>query len=293
MPATKYTYSISGDFPNGKVEPSTLTDEISASSIAIALDYINTSGDNCDIWFIDVLSGEDQTTLTTIVGDHEGIPFDSNQWGTAVLSWTATPPGSPNIDDRHVVATGATGVWAGKDDCFAQWGGSSWAFTHPEEGTWVFDSEIGAYIHYNGAAWNLMNVFGSEYEDIESLGVSTTTADTYQEKLQLGVTVKGGRYRLGWSFGWNHDDIGTDFKARIQQDDTTDLMVMSQEPADAGGTGTGDWSNTGTSQRYTAGGFILLTLSAGSYDFHLDYCSEQNGKASSIWDARFDFWRVS
>ncbi|MGW8289041.1 MAG: hypothetical protein ACWGNP_02100 [Candidatus Bathyarchaeia archaeon] len=72
MASTKYTKSISSDFPNEAVDTARLTQEIQASSIVTALDYINTSGDDCDIWFKDALSAGDQTTLGTVVGAHSG-----------------------------------------------------------------------------------------------------------------------------------------------------------------------------------------------------------------------------
>jgi len=72
MAATKYTYSISGDFPNQKVNSTILTKEIEGSAIVTALDYIFTSGDECDIWFDDALSGGDQTILDGLVAAHQG-----------------------------------------------------------------------------------------------------------------------------------------------------------------------------------------------------------------------------
>jgi len=72
MALTAYTYSISEDFPNGKVNPSTLAEQIEASSIVIALDHIETNGDDCDIWFKAALDQADQTTLNGIVAAHSG-----------------------------------------------------------------------------------------------------------------------------------------------------------------------------------------------------------------------------
>ncbi len=75
MAATKYTYSISGDFPYQKVSPGRLIQEIQDSTIVIVLDYISTNSDDCDIWFKDALSSPDQTTLSTIVANHSGEPL--------------------------------------------------------------------------------------------------------------------------------------------------------------------------------------------------------------------------
>lgn len=79
MAATKYTKSISTDFPNGAVDSSKLTQEIAASAIVTALDYINTSGDDCDIWFKDALSAGDEDVLGVVVGDHDGEPVTEVQ----------------------------------------------------------------------------------------------------------------------------------------------------------------------------------------------------------------------
>ncbi|HEC72014.1 MAG: hypothetical protein ACTSW7_01170 [Candidatus Thorarchaeota archaeon] len=75
MTATKYQYSISNDFPNQAVDTDRLEQEIRDSVIIIALDYVNTSGDDCDIWFKDALSAGDKTILDGIVASHSGLPL--------------------------------------------------------------------------------------------------------------------------------------------------------------------------------------------------------------------------
>lgn len=77
MPATSYTYSIQADFPNHVVATDRLTQEIRFSTITIAIDFINTSGDACDIWFKDVLPAGDQTTLDGLVAVHGGVSLVS------------------------------------------------------------------------------------------------------------------------------------------------------------------------------------------------------------------------
>jgi len=72
MAATKYAYSVSTDFPNAKVNIDSLTDEIQASTITVALDYINVAGDDCDIWFKAAITGAEETTLDGIVAAHTG-----------------------------------------------------------------------------------------------------------------------------------------------------------------------------------------------------------------------------
>jgi hypothetical protein len=69
---TKYTFSIASDTANGAVNSDTLTSEVRASAIVIALDFIGTDGDVLDIWFKDALSSGDETILDGVVGAHEG-----------------------------------------------------------------------------------------------------------------------------------------------------------------------------------------------------------------------------
>jgi hypothetical protein len=73
MSNTVYTFSIQNDFPNHRVEPYTLQYEIQTSSITHALDYINTEGDDCNIFFKEELLMVDATsTLPSIVASHQG-----------------------------------------------------------------------------------------------------------------------------------------------------------------------------------------------------------------------------
>jgi len=74
MSATKYTYTISTATANGIVDATALAEQIQASAIVTALDYINTSGDTLDIWFKDGLSEGDEATLTALVTAHDGTP---------------------------------------------------------------------------------------------------------------------------------------------------------------------------------------------------------------------------
>lgn len=46
----------------------------------------------------------------------------------------ATPPGSPSVGDRYIVAASPTGAWVGHATHIAQWDGTAWAFTTPSSG---------------------------------------------------------------------------------------------------------------------------------------------------------------
>jgi hypothetical protein len=88
MPQTTYTYSIANDFPGGQVNVEKLQIAIQYSSIVTPLDGINTSGDEVDIVFSDVLSANDKATL------------DGNQSSPAggLIATTST---TPFLDDTH------------------------------------------------------------------------------------------------------------------------------------------------------------------------------------------------
>lgn len=74
--ATKYTYSISDDFPNETVAPEVLTDEINTSeSISETVDHIHIKNDDCDIWMSAALDGAEQTALNAIVAAHQGESY--------------------------------------------------------------------------------------------------------------------------------------------------------------------------------------------------------------------------
>ena len=69
-----YQYQIS-DFKNNKVAIDSLEKEIRDSSIIIALDHIEAESDHVNIYFKAELSDDEETTLNTIVANHEGEPI--------------------------------------------------------------------------------------------------------------------------------------------------------------------------------------------------------------------------
>ena len=73
MAETPYTYSIQDDFlQNHEVNSGTLTTEIEASAITIALERIDTGAGNCVIVFKAALSAGEETILDGLVAAHDG-----------------------------------------------------------------------------------------------------------------------------------------------------------------------------------------------------------------------------
>jgi len=89
MAATKYTYSINGDFPNHIVATTKLTNEIEKSAIVTALNHIETDDDVCDVWFDDALSGGDETILDGLVAAHDGVACICTPYIAPLVEYTS------------------------------------------------------------------------------------------------------------------------------------------------------------------------------------------------------------
>lgn len=78
-----------------------------------------------------------------------------------------SPPGSALDGDRYLVATSATGGWAGKDGQIAAWQDGAWTFYPPQEGwlIWIADEE--SLIVFDGNAF-----IAPPLQNVSSLGVN-------------------------------------------------------------------------------------------------------------------------
>jgi len=80
--------------------------------------------------------------------------FDALHFQNAVLDKDLTaPPGGESEGDRYIVASTASGAWAGHEDDIAEYRSSAWVFITPVEGftTWVCDEDMD-YV-FNGSSW--------------------------------------------------------------------------------------------------------------------------------------------
>ena len=111
------------------------------------------------------------------------------------------PPTTPNVGDRYLVASGATGDWTGHDNEIAEYDGSAWQFTAPNDGmaVWVEDEDI--LLVYNGSSWVR---FGStiDHGNLKGLGdddhpqyLNVARGDArYYTKTELDGGVLDSRY---------------------------------------------------------------------------------------------------
>lgn len=65
----------------------------------------------------------------------------------------AAPPDAPAIGNCYIVASGATGAWAGQDDMLAGYTDGGWKFISPAEGITVVDRSSGEAVVWRSGGW--------------------------------------------------------------------------------------------------------------------------------------------
>jgi hypothetical protein len=126
--------------------PDVSTVKISNGTPTNPTDTINVYGDFSDT-LKDTTRAFDSTYIWTywVITSHS----EKNVKSTAV----ATPPGSPVVWDRYVVAGSWTGAWTGKDGQIAEWSGSVWVFSIPSTGWFVYSTAWAWYYRCVVTAW--------------------------------------------------------------------------------------------------------------------------------------------
>lgn len=140
-------------------------------------------------------------------------------------------------------------------------------------------------------------VFGTEAQVFEDLPVIVSTSTSFVNKLDVDTTnLPAGTYKVEWHYGWNHDNTGNDFEARLVLDNDTAInnlvMIHRQEVKDSGGSGSGRYFSTSTNQNYVSSGFRVLSLS-GIHNFKLDFRTTSSGDESAIWDVTLLIHRIT
>lgn len=135
------------DYDKDSVDQSVLSAEILASSItSVETEFDGTENtfettptQNLHITWLNALSAPDKTTLDGLVTAHVGTPMPLAEASSKILSRTlTTPPVSPSLRDSYIVATGATGAWAGMDKHIAVWAKTAWEFFQETVGITAF-----------------------------------------------------------------------------------------------------------------------------------------------------------
>ena len=112
----------------------------------------------------------------------------------AVLDVTRTaPPSSPADGQRHVVAAGATGAWAGKSAAIAIWQDGAWAYLVPKPGWHLWSIADDALMVFDGASWRIAAL--PAIDGIAHVGINSTADDSHR------LSVKSDTVLL------SHDDV--------------------------------------------------------------------------------------
>ncbi|MEC9343857.1 MAG: DUF2793 domain-containing protein [Pseudomonadota bacterium] len=84
------------------------------------------------------------------------------------------PPLDPAPGDRHIVADGATGAWAGHDGEVAVLADGAWLYLAPREGwiAWIGDENMP--VVHDGTEWTALGSSLSSLNNLSLLGIGTT-----------------------------------------------------------------------------------------------------------------------
>ncbi|WOK19958.1 DUF2793 domain-containing protein [Rhodopseudomonas sp. BAL398] len=84
------------------------------------------------------------------------------------------PPPAPAQGDRHVVASAATGAWAGQAQAIATWQDGAWSFLAPRAGWCIWSVADDVLLVFDGASWRDLRDLRVSLANAPFLGVNTT-----------------------------------------------------------------------------------------------------------------------
>jgi hypothetical protein len=139
-----------------------------------------------------------------------------------------TPPISPADGDRHIVASSATGLWAGWDLNVALWTDGAWMRLPPRTGWRVWVEEEALLLVYNGAGW--IGTTPSALQNLALLGLGTTAdaANPFSAKLNAALwtaktIAEGGTGDLFYTL--NKEAAGDDLGLTLQTGFVTKALI--------------------------------------------------------------------
>ncbi|CUH40596.1 hypothetical protein JSE7799_03331 [Jannaschia seosinensis] len=157
------------------------------------------------------------------------------------------PPVDPASGDRHLVAAGATGEWAGQDNMIAVREDAAWIFIRPERGWRTHVIAAGADAVFDGAGWQV-----DVLERVDRLGIATGADDTnrlavagdatllthagagHQVKINKATAGDTGSllFQTGWSGRAEMGCAGSDaFSIKVSQDGGLWRAALVVDPA--------------------------------------------------------------
>jgi hypothetical protein len=164
---------------------------------------------------------------------------------------------APTVSDDINAGYGINSRWL--------WGTNLWVCT---------DNTSGA------AVWTriVTGLFGTESCYAYSESESSTTSNTYQQKLRLSIpAIPAGTYRIGWNY-LSKESNRAEYKIQVQLDDT--IVLMEEIP-----------SYYYASYKQT-GGFGYADLTAATHFIDLDYACNNAGGTTYVKCSHLELWRV-
>ena len=138
------------------------------------------------------------------------------------------PPGSPADGDRYIVASGATGDWAGWDQNVALFTDGAWLRLPPQTGWRAWIEDDGMLLVYDGAGW--VGTTPASLQNLARLGVGTTAdpANPFSAKLNAELwtaktTSEGGTGDLFYTM--NKEAAGDDLGLTLQTGFVTKALL--------------------------------------------------------------------
>lgn len=251
---TIYNYDLINDFANG-INQTCLHNIIVEYGFSKTLLGIHITYDTneVDIEFNGSITSEEETTLETLIDEHDPDELVCQQFNVNVDNTLC------NLCD--VDTTGLIDNYILIYDTTKQ----KWV-----TGPCCSSSDDG----------NLELVYQIEDEDCTS-----TSSTSWQEKLELQVlSLPEGTYKLEWSYEWAHSHSSYVFSGRLQINNTTTIMQHEEKPRTSGNF---------NSYSYPIAGFKILDLTAGDYEFDLDFRTNKSNKSAYIRRARMALWRIN
>jgi len=138
------------------------------------------------------------------------------------------PPASPAEGARYIVASGATGLWAGWDLNVALWTDGAWLRLVPRLGWRAWVEDEGLLLVYGGTAW--IGTTPSALQNLALLGLGTTAdaANPFSAKLNGALwtaktVAEGGTGDLRYTM--NKEAAGDDLGLTLQTGFSTRALV--------------------------------------------------------------------
>ena len=124
-----------------------------------------------------------------------------------------SPPGAPTDGDRHIIAAGATGAWAGSENKIAVWENGQWEFLDPLPGWRAEVLAEDLAVVFDGTAWSDRVV---DFDNLPGIGINTTSDATNRLAVSAAASLFG------------HEGNGHQVKVNKASDaDTASLLFQS------------------------------------------------------------------